>query len=206
MATAEINQADRSTFTRENSSERLRNLGFETNHVTGNQDCFVVSALLQLGMEISSHAIEELRLRVVRYVKANKNFAKQIESFFFATKSDFQTYLSHLETGHEWFCEASVLAFARAYHLDCVVLELNPTGNKPDTATIFSCGRDLGREIPKLIFTGVTDQNSGKSHFEPARLIYAAKTLSAALEQFHKVHVDSNVFGQVARYQFVMLK
>jgi hypothetical protein len=207
MAVAENNQADISALTREDASERFKSMGFETKHISGNQNCFVVSALIQLGMEISSHAIQELRLRVVRHVRANKNFAKQIKSFFFVSKTDFQTYLDHFETGLEWFCEATVLAFARAYHVDCVVLELSPTGNKPDTATIFSCQGDRSREIQKLIFTRVTDQNRGKSHFEIARLVpTVTTTLSAALDHFDKVYIDSNVFGQVARYQFVMLE
>ena len=176
--------------------ERLRYFGIETNYVTRSQDSFVVSALLQLGVQISTDSIQGLRFRVADCIKKCEELASDLGSFFFQSMSDFDIYVANLKSGQQAFSDVSVWAFARAFQRNCVVLTLDAGGVKPPTATKFPCDHPVGSESPTLLFTFSTDLGYTNGHFEMEQL-----SPGVSLSQFGKAWYDYTTLGQVARFQ-----
>jgi hypothetical protein len=131
---------------------------------------FVISALIQLGVQVSNskESIQDFRHRIAQYIIENDDFLSQLESFFFQSSSDFEVFPANLKSGREWFVDASILAYARPLERDCLVLTLSTNGHTPPTATtyLFVLGSGYNLARPRLLFTLVTDRSCDNGHFE----------------------------------------
>lgn len=162
---------------------RFRALSVQSFTAISDGNCFVVSALTHFDVEISRNSIQELRSRVARYVRENPDFAAKLAEYFFDSPASMNSHFSKVESNsncHEWFQDATVFAFARAYDCDCVVLTLNSDGDRHGTATTYASGAE--NQPPKFLFTLITDSNNN-GHFEPAKPL-PLLSLSDALAQF----------------------